>query len=41
MTQLPTPVNETVDPMIEQTALADASIVNVTARPDVDVAATL
>ena len=40
MTQLPLPVNETVDPLIVHTLLADASIVNATVRPELAVALT-
>ena len=40
ITHVPTAVNETVEPATEHTALADASIVNVTASPEVAVAAT-
>ena len=38
MTQVPTPLKETVEPLIEQTALAEASIVRATGRPEVAVA---
>ncbi|GAA0707681.1 hypothetical protein GCM10009105_06630 [Dokdonella soli] len=41
ITQVPAPVNDTVDALIEQTALALASIVNATARPELAVAVTL
>jgi hypothetical protein len=41
ITQVPTPVNDTVDPEIEQTELADASIVKLTVRPEVAVAVTV
>ena len=34
MTQVPTPMNDTVEPEIEHTVVAVASIVNVTGRPD-------
>jgi hypothetical protein len=34
-------MNDTVEPAIEQTAVALASIVNVTARPDVALALTV
>ena len=40
MTQVPAPMKETVAPLIVQTVLAVASIVNVTVRPDVAVAVT-
>ena len=41
ITQVPAPVNDTVEPEIEQTDAALASIVNVTARPEVAVAVTV
>src|SRR5512146_74166 len=40
MTQVPAPMNETVDPAIEHTDVAAASIVNVTVRLEVAVALT-
>ena len=40
ITQVPTPVKLTVEPAIEQTALAAASMVNAGASPDVAVAVT-
>ena len=39
--QVPTPINETVEPAIEHTEAAGASIVSVTGKPDVDDALTL
>ncbi len=38
MTQVPTPVNDTVEPEIVHTALADGSMVSVTGSPEVAVA---
>ena len=38
ITQVPTPVKETSAPLIEQTEVAEASMVNVTGRPEVAVA---
>ena len=40
ITHVPAPMNDTVEPATEQTELADASIVNVTASPEVAVAVT-
>ena len=41
ITQVPTPMNDTVEPEIEQTDAAVASIVNDTARPELAVAVTV
>src|SRR3954447_1139438 len=41
MTQVPAPMNDTVEPEIEHTDVAVASIVNVTGRPEVAVAVTV
>src|SRR5262245_10613789 len=41
ITHVPAPMNDTVEPATEHTVLADASIVNVTVRPEVAVAVTL
>ena len=38
MTQVPTAVNDTVEPLMEHTELAAASIINVTGRPEEAVA---
>jgi hypothetical protein len=38
---MPVPMNDTVEPEIEQTEVAVASIVNTTARPEVAVADTV
>src|SRR5262245_38341271 len=40
-TQVPPPMNETVEPTIEQTDAAEASTVKVTPRPEVAVALTV
>jgi hypothetical protein len=41
ITHVPAPMNDTVEPLIEQTVAAVGSIVNVTGRPDDAVAVTV
>ena len=41
ITQVPTPMKDTVEPEIEHTALADGSMVSATVRPDDAVAVTV
>src|SRR6185295_4148261 len=41
ITQVPAPMNDTVEPEIVHTVLADASIVKITARPEVAFAVTV
>src|SRR6185295_10016852 len=41
MTQVPAPMNDTVEPAIVHTVLAEASMVNVTVSPEVAVAVTV
>ena len=41
ITQVPAPMNDTVEPEIEHTEAADASMVKATVRPDDAVAVTL